>query len=391
MLTSIAIFLVVSADETQAAHADQKLTLSKSAQQAKDFPPDENSATNQLEDLFHDEAAPTKKADDPEVVSLTDPEEGGSLPMLHNSLIAAHSSLGDVLHMGLASPIEADSPPEHSALVAAKFTKMLEMFAVMHKIVKPVRRELEATLEHLPVGKARYHTEFLLNHVSDLDRQSRTVSALLQNLKEADGDEAKKAAIAKLITGVVTMKDELFDNLASLKEAIHPVSGKVSPFMKMRVVLHKLAKKIKHELTDPKMKDSKTVKLDVRMYTTLKTAISKAETLIAAGTLALKREPSKHMEAAIHRVLKRRMAVVTADLRSEMNKIKMERDAASHAEKSKMHESSEKSEESAESEASEKSDKSEESEKSEKSDKSDKSEKQLRQHGLPLPDPAVDE
>ena len=42
--------------------------------------------------------------------------------MLHNSLIAAHSSLGDVLHMGLASPIEADSPPEHSAIVAAKFT-----------------------------------------------------------------------------------------------------------------------------------------------------------------------------------------------------------------------------------------------------------------------------
>ena len=134
---------------------------------------------------------------------------------------------------------------------------------------------------------------FLLNHVRDLDRQSRTVGALLQNLREADGDEAKQAAVAKLIKGVVTMKDELFDNLASLKDAIHPITHKVSPFMKMRVVLHKLAKKIKHELTDPKMKDSKTVKLDVRMYTTLKTAISKAETLIAAGTLALKREPSK--------------------------------------------------------------------------------------------------
>ena len=62
--------------------------------------------------------------------------------------------------MGLASPIQADSPPQHSAVVAMKFSKMLEMFALMHKIVKPVRRELQATLENLPEGKARHHTQF---------------------------------------------------------------------------------------------------------------------------------------------------------------------------------------------------------------------------------------
>merc|ERR1719379_2947098 len=97
--------------------------------------------------------------------------------------------------------------------------------------------------------------------------------------------------------------------------------------MKMRVVMHVLAKKIKKELLDPKMKASKQVELDVRMYNTVKTAVTKAETLIAAGSLALKKEPSKHMELAIHRVMKRRMAMVTADLRTEMQKIKTERAA----------------------------------------------------------------
>merc|ERR1719379_1500880 len=131
--------------------------------------------------------------------------------------------------------------------------------------------------------------------------------------------------------------------------------------MKMRVVLHRLAKKIKKELTDPKMKQSAQVQLDVRMYSTVKTAVQKAETLIAAGSLALKKEPSKHMELAIHRVMKRRMATVTADLRTEMNKIKTERAALQKVEgKTEV-----KSEE--------------------------KSGKKLRQHGVPLPDPAVEE
>merc|ERR1719235_2961936 len=154
--------------------------------------------------------------------------------------------------------------------------------------------------------------------------------------------------------GVVSMKDELFENFRSLKEAIQPVTHKPSPFMKMRVVLHALAKKIKKELTDPKMKDSKQVQLDVRMYSTVKAAVTKAETLIAAGSLALKKEPSKHMEMAIHRVMKRRMGLVTADLRKEMDKIKIEREAL----------------------------------KKEEGKVDAKSEKQLRQHGVPLPDPA---
>merc|ERR1719331_1069232 len=203
---------------------------------------------------------------------------------------------------------------------------------MMHKIVKPVKKELQMTLKNLADGKAKHHTEFLLEHVKDLDRQSLEVNALLDGLHSAKGAEEKHAAMQKLLHGVVSMKDDLYDNLASLKEAIHPVTHKPSPFMKMRVILHKLAKKIKRELTDPKMKDSKEVQLDVRMFSTVKTAVNKAETLIAAGSLALKKEPSKHMEMAIHRVMKRRMGMVTADLRKEMDKIKTEREALKKAE-----------------------------------------------------------
>merc|ERR1719359_1080058 len=220
-----------------------------------------------------------------------------------------------------------------------KFTKMLRMFAMMHKFVQPVKKELEATLATLHTGKAKYHTEFLLEHVNDLDKQSLQVNLLLEGLHLADGAEAKHAAMHKLMQGVVSMKDNLYDNLASLKEAISPVTHKPSPFMKMRVVLHKLAKKIKHELTDPKMKNSKQVQLDVRMYASVKAAVSKAETLIAAGSLALKKEPSKHMELAINRVMKRRMAMVTENLRSEMKKIKTER-AALVKQEGKTHEKS---------------------------------------------------
>merc|ERR1719316_1413091 len=204
---------------------------------------------------------------------------------------------------------------------------MLQMFAFMHRFVKPVKKELEVTLATLAPGKAKYHTEFLLEHVNDLDKQSMQVNSLLEKLHEADGAEAKHEALHKLMQGVVAMKDDLYDNLASLKEAIHPATHKPSPFMKMRVVLHKLAKKIKRELTDPKMKESKQVQLDVRMYITVKAAVGKAETLLAAGSLALKKEPSKHMELAIHRVMKRRMAAVTEKLRTDMKEIKTEREA----------------------------------------------------------------
>merc|ERR1719281_2374405 len=232
---------------------------------------------------------------------------------------------------------------------------------MMHKFVQPVKAELAATLANLHIGsKAKYHTEFLLEHVNDLDKQSLQVNSLLEKLHEANGAEAKHAAMHELMQGVVSMKDDLYDNLASLKEAVSPVTHKPSPFMKMRVVLHRLAKKIKKELTDPKMKGSKQVQLDVRMYSTVKAAVAKAETLIAAGSLALKKEPSKHMEMAIHRVMKRRMAMVTADLRTEMQKIKTER-AALGKEGGKLEETSE--------------------EKSEEKSPVDTTEKQLRQHG----------
>lgn len=292
------------------------------------------------------------------------------MPKLHNSILAAHSSLGDVLHMGLSAPIKADSSPEEAEAVAEKFTKMLQLFAMMHKFVQPVKAELAATLANLHIGsKAKHHTEFLLEHVNDLDKESIKVNSLLEGLHEAQGAEAKHVAMHKLMQGVVGMKDELYDNLASLKEAINPVTKKPSPFMKMRVVLHKLAKKIKKELTDPEKKNSKQVQLDVRMYSTVKAAVQKAETLIAAGSLALKKEPSKHMELAIHRVMKRRMAMVTADLRTEMQKIKTERAELLKTEGKAQVKTEEKAEEKSE----------------------DKVEKQLRQHGVPLPDPATEE
>lgn len=337
MLASIVIFTVVSAEGTL-------LATSKG-----------ESANHALAEVF---ANKTAKNDDLIATALANE---GALTKLHQSLLGAHSSLGDVLHMGLSTPIHADSAEGHAELVAAKFTKMLEMFALMHKIVKPVKQELQTTLANLADGKAKQHTEFLLEHVKDLDTQSLKVKSLLQNIQHAHGHEEKATAMHALLNGVVSMKDELYDNLASLKEAIHPATHKPSPFMKMRVVLHKLAKKIKRELTDPKMKESKQVQLDVRMYTTVKAAVTKAETLIAAGSLALKKEPSKHMEMAIQRVMKRRMAAVTESLRTEMKKIKTEREAMKKEEGTTQVKSAE------------------------------TSEKQLRQHGVPLPDPAVEE
>jgi len=344
MLASIAILFVVNAE---LVHVAENASKGESAHHA-------------LEEVFANKTLPGED----------DYLETSALPKLHESILSAHNSLGDVLHMGLSSPIHADSTPEHAEKVAMKFTKMLQMFAFMHRFVKPVKKELEATLSTLAPGKAKYHTEFLLEHVNDLDKQSMEVNSLLEKLHEADGAEAKHEALHKLMQGVVAMKDDLYDNLASLKEAISPITHKVSPFMKMRVVLHKLAKKIKKELTDPKMKQSAQVLLDVRMYKTVKTAVQKAETLIAAGSLALKKEPSKHMELAIHRVMKRRMAMVTADLKTEMHKIKLEREELIKEGKQMKSEKSE--------------------EKAEKAPV-DATEKQLRQHGVPMPDPAVDE
>jgi len=82
----------------------------------------------------------------------------------------------------------------------------------------------------------------------------------------------------------------------------------------------------------------------------------------------LKKEPSKHMELAIHRVMKRRMAMVTADLKTEMHKIKLEREELIKEGKQMKSEKSE--------------------EKAEKAPV-DTTEKQLRQHGVPMPDPPL--
>lgn len=388
MLASIAIIFVVSgslkADVTQAA---EHLSKSTSAEQTKSAVQTKTAVQSDANEQVHKKEIPGVSAmgELDEVLSQSaahaadsgdDQLEGGALPNLHAALIQAHNALGDTLHMGLKEPIHADSGPVEVSAVALKFTKMLQMFAMMHKIVKPVKHELEITLEHSS-GKDRAHTEFLLDHVKDLDVESVKVNGFLHDLHHANTDDEKKVAMHNLIQGVVGMKDNLFDNLASLKEAVHPITKKISPFMKMRVVLHKLAKKIKAELTDPKLKNSKQVQLDVKLYDTVKTAVSKAETLLAAGQLALKREPSKHMEMAIHRVMKRRMAAVTATLKTDMKKIKMEREALKAEQGSKT-----KSEEAVESEES--------SEAGEKADA--KAESNLRtQHGLPLPDPAVEE
>jgi hypothetical protein len=346
MLASLAIFFVVTAELR--THAEQNSSQAETAHDTEAHSKGE-SAHDVLAELFSNETA--HNGDDEDAFG------GGALPSLHQALLHAHSSLGDVLHMGLSTPITAHSTPQEAEVVAMKFTKMLEMFALMHQVVKPVKKELQSTLENLEDGKARQHTEFLLEHVKDLDKQSIQVNSLLAALRNAHTHEEKHTAMHNLLHGVVSMKNDLLDNLMSLKEAIHPVTHKPSPFMKMRVVLHKLAKKIKKELTDPKLKESKQVQLDVRMYSTVKDAVTKAETLIAAGSLALKKEPSKHMEMAIHRVMKRRMGMVTADLRKEMDKIKTEREAL----------------------------------KKEEGKADTKSEKQLRQHGVPLPDPAVEE
>merc|ERR1719482_575650 len=134
----------------------------------------------------------------------------------------------------------------------------------------------------------------------------------------------------KLLMGLAKIEKGVKENLVAMRAAKAGVSGAAGEHKlpattkKLHHLLKKMEVKVAQELTDPELKSSPQVAVDVKMLATMKTAVKKSEALILVAAIAMKKAKTEEDKMKIKTAVKGAMHKVMEKMKTDVAELKEE-------------------------------------------------------------------